>query len=152
MVAYISYLFSISVPSESIRLQIAGNNDRLTESAPQKPKALIGARNISNGPALSVKFRYRRNIRRHCILKKPCLCRESDKSARRICTIRSLWAHVATYARSGDILLPRLSGKSASQQVKKVATAMSCARGREFALHACRQWGHAENTDLRRHT
>ena len=138
-VAYIAYIFSPRVPSETIRLQIAGIKDRLAEFTPQIPMALIGVRNCSHGAALIVKFIFRNNIRRGCVLTGPCLCRETDRSARRLCPAHSLWARAKTYARPGGLLFPKLSANSANQQVKTVMAASGYTMGGKFSPHSFRE-------------
>lgn len=53
---FLSYLFSISVPSETLRLTRAFRDDRLTEFAPQEDMALIGIRNFKGAEVLVLKF------------------------------------------------------------------------------------------------
>ena len=59
---YLSFLFSLRVPSETLRLQRAFADDRLAEFIPQDDKALIGARRYKGAEVLVVKFAPRKNI------------------------------------------------------------------------------------------
>ena len=73
MVAYLSYLFPLRVPSATIRLERASPSIKLTTFAPQIPKAIIGTDALNRTPVLVIKFRCRKNIRGGCILIRPCL-------------------------------------------------------------------------------
>ena len=59
MIAYLSYLLSILVPSETLQLAIARPNEKLLKFAPQGPKSLIEPRAYYNTSALVGKFRFR---------------------------------------------------------------------------------------------
>ena len=73
-VAYISYLFSLRVPSETLQLIRAASTEPLLKFLHQKPKVLIGVQTFGKIQVLVIKFKYRENVRGGRILLRPCLC------------------------------------------------------------------------------
>ena len=63
MIAYLPYLFSRRVYSETLQLTIANPSEKLLKFSPQGPKAPIGPRTYRDATALVIKFRYRENVR-----------------------------------------------------------------------------------------
>ena len=73
MIAYLSYIFSLRAPPETLQLTIANPNEKLLKFSSHGPKALIGPRTFRDTTSLVIKFRYRKNVRGGCILIRPCL-------------------------------------------------------------------------------
>ena len=88
---FLSYLFALRVPSETLRLTRAFSDDRLTEFAPQEDKALIGTRSYKATEVLVVKFAFRKNIRNGRILMRPCLCDEEIVTANALFPVHMVW-------------------------------------------------------------
>ena len=63
MTSYISYLFSLRAPSDTLQLTIANPNEKLPKFSPQGPKSLIGPRTYRDATAMVIKFRFRKNVR-----------------------------------------------------------------------------------------
>ena len=59
-VAYISYLFSLRVPSETLQLIRAPSTAPLLKCIPQEPKVLIGVQTFEQIEVLAMKFKYRK--------------------------------------------------------------------------------------------
>ena len=57
---------------------------------------------------LIAKFSWRKNIKRGCILRRPCLCREPEPPAQVLCPVHRIWPQLADMARGGELLSPRL--------------------------------------------
>ena len=120
MVAYLSYLFSLRVPSETLLLQKADPSDQLTTFSPQPPKAIIGVGTVNQTPVLIIKFRFRGNIRGGCILAMHCLCAEARRAARRLCPVRGFWGAISDRFNLGDLIFGTLSANSANRQLKAI--------------------------------
>ena len=54
MIAYISYLFSLRVHSETLQLTVAKHDEKLLRFIPQGHKAIIGPRTYNNTTALVI--------------------------------------------------------------------------------------------------
>ena len=55
---------------------------------------------------LLAKFAWRKNMRRGCILRRPCLCGEPEPPARVLCPIHRIWPQPAARVRTGELLFP----------------------------------------------
>ena len=111
--AFISYLFSLRVPSEALQIRRAYADDPLTEFVPQADKALLGLRQYKGQQMMVLKFAFRENIRGGCVLFRPCLWSEQDNRARAICPVHSIWPMITDRtpvgARIFDKFPPQLS-------------------------------------------
>ena len=139
MVAYLSYLFSLRVPSETLVLQVDGAPDILTNLTPQIPKALIGADALNQTPVPVIKVRFGKNIRGGCILIRPCLCGEARRAARDLCPVRAFWQPLRANLRPGDAIFGTLSATSVNRQLKAIMTKMGYMQGRRFSSHGLRK-------------
>ena len=126
---YLSYLFGLRVPSETLRLTRAFRDDRITEFAPQTDKALIGTRKYNDTTVLVIKFSFRENIRNGCILMRPCLCGASSRTANDLCPVHKVWPRIADRDNAGDPLFPDLTANTSNRQLKATMTAMGFDRG-----------------------
>ena len=139
VVAYLSYLFSLRVPSETLRLEKASTQDQLLSFEPQGPKALIGLQWMKETPVLAIKFRFRKNIRGGCILIRPCLCRIEDGNVRALCPIHGFWNAFQAVAPAYGPILPTLSANSVNRQLKAIMTALGYLRPHKYSSHAFRR-------------
>ena len=60
MIAYLPYIFSLRVPSETLQLTVSMPDEKLLRFKPQCPKAIIGPRAYNGATALVTKFRFRK--------------------------------------------------------------------------------------------
>ena len=72
-VAFLSYFFSIRLPSDALQLRMASTSDKLLKFAHHKENVLIGANQMEDTEVLVAKFRFRKKIRGGCVLLRPCL-------------------------------------------------------------------------------
>ena len=91
MLAYLSYLFPLRAPSETLRPTIAIPNEKLLKFAPHGPKSLIWHRAYYNNSALVIKFRCRENIRGGRISIRHCLCAMASSPDRAFCPVHGFW-------------------------------------------------------------
>ena len=145
--AYLSYLFSLRVPSEALSIRRAFFEDPLTEFAPHPDKALMGIRRYSDHEMLVQKFAFRKNIRGGCVLFRPCLCSEKDHSARTLCPVRAIWPLIRQRTNAGDRIPPSYSPRSVNRTFKMVMTKMGYPDGPEYSPHAFRRGATQEIKD-----
>ena len=105
-IAYLSYLFSLRVPSETLRLVRAPPGTPLLRFLPQTEKALIGVETFEEIQVSVIKFRFRKNIRGGFILIRPCLCNEKAKRARPLCPVHAWWRLITKVTRVGGAPFP----------------------------------------------
>ena len=138
---FLSYLFGLRVPSETLRLTRAYSDDRITEFIKQEDKALIGIRTYKTTQVLVVKFAYRKNIRNGCILMRPCLCGAASKTATDLCPVHKVWPCISDRVKAGDPLFPDLTPNTFNRQLKATMTALGFDRGGMYSSHAFRRGG-----------
>ena len=146
-VAYMSYLFSLRVPSEALTMKRAFRDDPLTEFVPQTDKVLIGIRTYEATDLLVVKFAYRKNIRGGCVLFRPCICAEPDCRARTLCPLHAIWPRIRDRTLAGGLLFPMFSPCSLNRTFKVVMTKMGYRDGPKFSSHAFRRGATQEIKD-----
>ena len=146
-IAYISYLFSLRVPSETLQLIRAPATAPLLKFIPQVPKVLIGVQTFEQIEVLVIKFKYRKNIRGGCILLRPCLCNEPKMAARALCPVHFWWKKICESTRVGDPLFPKTYANSVNQQIKAVMDKLGYEQGRKYSSHAFRRGATEEIKD-----
>ena len=72
--AFISFLFSLRVPSDALQLRRAFRYDPISDPAGKPEKALIGVRVFKGSDALVIKMDWMGNLEGGCILKRTCIC------------------------------------------------------------------------------
>ena len=63
-------------------LRKAAADAPITDFAPQKAEIMAGVRIIGGSEMLLAKFAWRKNMKRGCILRRPCLCGGPEPMAR----------------------------------------------------------------------
>ena len=106
MVCFFAFLPLLRIPSEALLMRRAGDSDSITDFPPQKHKILAGIRAVKGTPLFVAKFAWRNNMRRGCILRRPCLCGEKESLARALCPIHQVWHRMAQRTRPHELLFP----------------------------------------------
>ena len=145
--AFLSYLFSLRVPSETLVIRRAYADDPLTEFIPQPDKALMGIRTYKEHQMLVLKFSFRKNIRGGCVLFRPCLCSEQKARARTLCPVHSIWPRIRDRTTTGDLIFSGFSPCSVNRVIKKVMTKVGHLEGPKFSSHAFRRGATQEIKD-----
>ena len=65
-------------------------------------------RTLGGYDMLIAKFAWRGNIKRGCILRRPCLRRETEPLAQDLFPVHRVWPTLADSIREGELLFPRL--------------------------------------------
>ena len=144
---YLSYLFALRVPSETLRLTRAYADGRITEFIPQTDKALIGVRTYETTPVLVIKFAFRENIRNGCILMRPCLCKADSTLAHDICPIHKVWPYIRGRINAGDPLFPGMTANNFNRTLKGTMAALAFDQGGLYSPHAFRRGATQEISD-----
>ena len=139
ILAYLSYLFSLRVPSETLRLEKAARHDKLLTFEPQQEKALIGPATLNQTPVLVIKFRFRKNIRGGRILIRPCLCAGARSDARALCPVHGFWEHFGHDLPDHAPLIHGLSGNPVNRHLKAIMAGLGYLRARKYSPHAFRK-------------
>ena len=145
---FLSYLFSLRVPSETLTLRRAFFDGPLTEFVPQPDKALMGIRRHSGRDVLVVKFPFRENIRGGCVLLRPCLCEETNDRARTLCPVHSIWPLIRSRVNAGDLLFPAFSPCDVNRTFKLIMTKLGYPDGAKYSPHAFRRGATQEIKDI----
>ena len=144
---FLSFLFALRVPSETLRLTRAFSDDRITEFVPQTDKALIGIRTYETTSVLVIKFAYRKNIRNGCILMRPCLCKADSTLAHDLCPVHRIWPHIRDRVDAGSPLFPRMTANNFNRTLKGTMTALGFDQGGLYSSHAFRRGATQEVSD-----
>ena len=119
-VAYLSFLFSLRVPSETLALRRASPKDPIVDHTPQPTKALIKLSTIDGKPFLVMKFSVRKNLVYGCILRRPCFFSFGTSRAISLCPVHAFWPLIRARAQSGHLLPPRSQGGTSTALLKLV--------------------------------
>ena len=118
--AYMSDIFSLRVPSETLQLVRAFSNDQIAEYKKQDTNSLIGVRTYNATAIHVVKFSFRGNIRNGCILERPCICQDVNKSSTRDwCPVRAVWPYIQKRVKTGDFIFPSFTRENTNRIPKK---------------------------------
>ena len=142
MVAYLSYLFSLRVPSETLQLTITSPGEKLLKFGPHGPKALIGPRTYHDATALVIEFRHRENVRGGRIIIRPCLCTVVSPPNRTFCPARGFCAtNRCRLIIPGNPPVPNTSANNFNQRLKRAMRDLNYDGGHRYSSHAFRRGG-----------
>ena len=85
-------------------LRKAASDGPITDFTSKKAKILAGVRIIGGSVMLLAKFARRKNMKRGCISRRPCLCGEPVPLARVLCPVHRIWPQLAGRIRTGELL------------------------------------------------
>ena len=119
VIAYLSYLFSLRLPSGSLQPTAASTNAKLLKFCPQGPKASIFHRTYQNATAMVIKFRFRKNIRGGFVLIRPCHCAMVSPPNRAFCPVHGICATNRGRLTPGNLLSPNASANNFNHQLKR---------------------------------
>ena len=74
LLAFVSFLSPLRVPSEALLLRMAFRDEPIGEPVNRPEKALAGVRSFKGVGALVIKMSWRENLEGGCILKRTCIC------------------------------------------------------------------------------
>ena len=104
--SFLVYLFTLRIPSDDLLLRRAFKGDRLLEFVPQNEKVLGGVRSVGDTSCLVMKFSFRKDLPRGCILRRFCMCGAASSTSRKLCPHRRVWPVIAARDKPGHSLYP----------------------------------------------
>ena len=137
--AFLSFLFSFRVPSETLQLQRDYYTDEIAAFTPQTEKALIGVRYDGNEPFLICKLSRRKNLTSGCILRRPCFCFLTAKRAASICPIHVFWQHIRCRVEPGDFLFKNINQRNFNRVLKAVLAKLGVPEAARYSSHGFRR-------------
>ena len=137
--AFVSFLFSLRIPSEALCMRQAHDSERLADFVPQGDKVLIGVRVCGGAPCLIVKMSWRKNIPGGCILKRVCLCSDSSRRARKICPPHRIWPLLRASGGPGELLFPEFTRHNVNRKLKFTLAKLGFPDGHKFTSKAFRR-------------
>ena len=138
---FFSILFLLRVPSGTLRMRRADDLPHLTEFSPQEHKVLVGVRRINGSDLPLAKFSWRGNMKRGCILRRPCLCSDLLPMEGALCPVRRIWPRICSRVRMGDLISPSFSDGSFSSKLKSSLIDVGFHYGARFSPHCFRTGG-----------
>ena len=113
------YLFTLRVPSETLRLRRAFADDPIAEFPDQPTKAHIGVRRVGNTDFLAAKLSWRKTLDGGCILKMTCLCDTGSSVGARIShPPHRIWPLIRSRIGAGELLPPGYTKNNISRSLK----------------------------------
>ena len=106
ILCYVTYLFTLRLPSEALTLTRASPNDRLLSMDEPANKGLIGLREFHGEQRLVLKLAKRENTKNAFIATRPCFCTPNALIPRHNCPIHRFWAAVIKNTEAGKPLPP----------------------------------------------
>ena len=138
-VAYLSFLFSLRVPSETLAIRRAFSDDPVSEHIPQSEKALIKICTIEGVPYLVLKLSHRKNLVYGCILRRPCFCSLGSQRATALCPVHAFWPLVIDRVHSGSLLFPNVTRRNVNRIIKAVFRKLSVPHAERYSSHGFRR-------------
>ena len=117
---FITFLFSLRVPSEALLLRRAFADDPISEFVSQDEKALIGVRSFRGTDTLIIKLSWRKNLDGGCILKRTCLCNLGSKVGDRICPPHRIWPLIRDRVPAGELIFDQYTKNNFNINLKQV--------------------------------
>ena len=138
---FLSYLFGLRVPSETLRLTRSYRDGRITEFAHQTDKALIATRNYKEAAVLVIKFAFREILETDA---SPCDRVYASQYPGRLMTSARSTCFGASNRQGGRVkagapLFPGIKPNAFNRQLKAAMAALGFGRGGMYSPHAFRR-------------
>ena len=137
--AFLSFLFALRVPSETLKIRRAFRGDDLTAFSPINGEALMGIRGPPSGQRLVLKLRSRKNLPNGCIMSRPCFCGLPAKAAKRMCPVHAIWPCIASRVRPGEKLFSSFPAASVNTALKAVRAKLLAEHAEKYSSHGFRR-------------
>ena len=137
--AFLSFPLLLRVPPETHLMRRADDSDRISEYPPQKSKVLIGTRRILGSGLLIAKFAWRENMRRGCILRRPCLCGERLILARTLCPAHQVWPLIKERTSGHGFIFPSFPAAKFNKELKRRMQECQFLPGGKYSSHCFRR-------------
>ena len=137
--SYISFLYALRVPSETLTLVRAFKHDPLDCFSPMKDQALIALRGNKGDERLTLRFSRRKNLPQGCILAMPCFCKLQNVSAHKLCPVHYFWPLIRARTKSGQKLFPSYTATSVNTTIKAVLRKLGVEHANSYSSHGFRR-------------
>ena len=131
-ISFLTFLFSLRIPSEALCMRRARDSERLAEFVPHRDKVLIGVRPCSGAGCLILKLAWRTNLSGACILKRMCLGADASHQARKICPPHRIWPIIQERASPGELVSPSFARHNSNRILKFTLTRMCFSDGPKY--------------------
>ena len=146
--AFISYLFSLRLPSETLEIRRAYADGPMAEFLPQAGKALMGVVKYKGHQMIVLKFAFRGNIMGGFVLFRPCLCSEQDSRVPTLCPAHAIWPMIRGRAPVGERIFAKFPPYFGTRSTKIVMTRIGHLEGPKFSSRSFRRGAAQEINDI----
>ena len=134
-----AYISPLRVPSEALTATRAFPNDPIAQFIPQEEKALVWARTHKSIDVVITKFAFRKNLRNGRILKRPCICKETNSLSRLLRHPRTFRPLVKRMVSVGKTLFPGSTSNKFIFTLKALMSELGFDRPQEYSSKAFRR-------------
>ena len=137
--AFLSFLFALRVPSETLQLRRAFRDDQLLAFSPQTKKALICTAVVGGATFLVTKFSWRKNMAGGCILRRPCFCSLGRRHATSLFPLHSFWAEIRRRVAPGELLFRAVNRGNFNRMLEAVCAQIHIPDAGRYSSHGFRR-------------
>ena len=137
--AFLSVLFALRGPSETLQLRMEYSSDNLLAFPPHPDKALIGISAVGDELFLAAKFAWRKNITGGRILRRPCFCDLGDAQAVLLCPVHCFWPAVRRRVAPGQLLFRMVNVGNFNRMMEDASPKMLVPEAHRFSSHGFRR-------------
>ena len=134
---FLSYIFSLRIPSATLMLSRYFANDKIAEYSPQEHKSLICIRDPHDVKLKVVKFAFRGIARNGCISKRPRRRTAKIRKRKHFPTPRYLGLHKKT-AEDRRAIPPSFTKSDINRKIKHTTALAGCENAGRYSPHAFR--------------
>ena len=87
---WLSFLFALRVPSETLQIRRDYRGDGISAFSPPSEKAMVGIRESPDGWFVIRRLKRRKNLTGGCALRRPCFCSVDRPAAATLCPVHAL--------------------------------------------------------------
>ena len=138
-ICFVTFLFMLRLPSESLPLRRALPTDRLLSKEPLSSPAIIGLREFNGDQRLIIKLARRKNARHGFSATRPCFCGDNFLLPKHNCPIHRFWKAVIAHTEPGELLFPSLQGKKFSRILRAILAKLAVPEAEKYSSHCFRR-------------
>ena len=138
-IAYISFLFALRIPSETLQLIRAYKGGDLDRFSPQAERALTGLNGPKGHERLIIRFTRRKNLPQGCIVAMPCFCKLAERAAHQLCPVHFFWPLITCRVRPGAKLFSNYYDTKVNNTLKAVLRKLKIPNAERYSSHGFRR-------------
>ena len=136
---YVTYLFTLRLPSEAVPLVRATTDDRLLTSECSTSTNLFGLREFQGEQRLVIKLAHRKNTRNAFIATRPCFCGQNALLPKHNFPIHRFWQAVLGHTHPGMPLFPLFQGENFPRALRAVLKKLHTPESDRYSSHCFRR-------------